>query len=153
MKRIIAVILAALTLFVFAACGSSEKEVDIAAVKESIVTELGMEGTMDIDSERLLDLYGIAAEDIENSACYVTMDGVFPEEVIMIKASSTDAAKRITEKLNARIEEVKIQSQSYDAQNYALAQECKVITEGRYIAMFLSAKHAQMEELFNSSLK
>ncbi len=154
MKKIIALVLAVLTIFALTACGGdSAKEIDIAAVKETIVTDLAIEGSMDIDSSRLLDLYGIAAEDIEEAACYITMDGVFPEEIIMVKAVDADAAKRVEEKLNARIEEVKVQSQSYDAENYALAQECKVIKEGNYVAMFLSAKHAEMETIFTNAAK
>ncbi len=154
MKKIIALVLAVLTIFALTACGGgSAKEIDIAAVKETIVTDLAVEGSMDIDASRLLDLYGIAAEDIEESACYITMDGVFPEEIIMVKAVDGDAAKRVEEKLNTRIEEVKVQSQSYDAENYALAQECKVIKEGNYVAMFLSAKHAEMEDIFTNAAK
>lgn len=81
------------------------------------------------------------------------MDGVFPDEIVMIKATDADAAKRIEEKLNKRLEEVKVQSESYDAENYALAQECKVIKEGNYVALFLSAKHADMEKIFQDAAK
>ena len=153
MKKITAIILALLTLFLLAACGGSAKDIDIAALKETIVTDLAVADAMDVDASRLIDLYGIAAEDIEEAACYITMDGVFPEEVIMVKAVDADAAARVEEKLNERIEQVKVQSQSYDAENYALAQECKVIKEGNTVAMFLSPKHADMEKLFNAAAK
>ena len=155
MKKFIALLLAILTLFALAACsgGAEAKDIDIAAVKEKIVTDLAVDGAMDVDSSRLLDLYGIAAEDIEEAACFITMDGVFPDEIIMVKASSADAAKRVAEKLNARIEEVKVQSESYDPENAALAKECKVIEQGSYVAMFLSAKHADMEKIFEEAAK
>ena len=153
MKKFIALLLAILTLFALAACsgGAEAKDIDIAAVKEKIVSDLAVDGAMDVDSSRLLDLYGIAAEDIEESACFITMDGVFPDEIIMVKASSADAAKRVAEKLNARIEEVKVQSESYDPEN--VAKECKVIEQGSYVAMFLSAKHADMEKIFEEAAK
>ena len=155
MKKIAALILALITVFTLAACsGSSEaKDIDIAAVKDKIVTDLAIDGAMDVDSSRLLDLYGIEAADIEQSACFITMDGVFPDEIIMIKATSADAAKRVADKLNNRIEEVKVQSESYDPENAALAKECKVIENGNYVAMFLSAKHADMEKIFEDAAK
>ena len=148
MKKIISLVLAMICLFSLAACGGEEADIDVAKVKEQIINDLGVEGALDIDTASLLDLYGIVAEDVEESACYVTMDGVFPQEVILVKAVSQEAAKRVSEKLNVRIDEVKIQSQSYDAENYALAQECKVIVKGNVVAMFLSPQHAEMEKIF-----
>ena len=155
MKKIAALILALITVFTLAACsgGGEAKDIDIAAVKDKIVTDLAIDGAMDVDSSRLLDLYGIEAADIEQSACFITMDGVFPDEIIMIKATSADAAKKVADKLNNRIEEVKVQSESYDPENAALAKECKVIENGNYVAMFLSAKHADMEKIFEDAAK
>lgn len=157
MKKFIAVIIAALGLLAFAACGSNggdaNKDIDIDALKDKIITDLSVNEAMDVDAIKLIDLYGIEEKDIEKSACYVTMDGVFPEEIIMIKAADADAASRIEEKLNKRLEEVKVQSESYDAENHKLAQECKVIKEGNYVAMFLSAKHADMEKMFADAAK
>ena len=104
---------------------------------------------MDLAPARLLALYGIEEADIKESACFVTMDGIFPDEIVMIKAADTDAADRIEEKLNTRLDEIKVQSQSYDPENYAIAQECKVFREGNVVALFVSAKHADMEAIFN----
>ncbi len=155
MKKIVALVFALITVFTLAACsgGGKAKDIDIAAVKDKIVTDLAIDGAMDVDSSRLLDLYGIEAADIEQSACFITMDGVFPDEIIMIKAASADAAKKVADKLNNRIEEVKVQSESYDPENAALAKECKVIENGNYVAMFLSAKHADMEKIFEDAAK
>ena len=156
MKKITALVLALALIFAFAGCGANggaAKDIDIAAVKTQILSDLSIEGAMDIGTDRLLDLYGIEAADVSESACYVTMDGVFPEEVIMVKAADDAAASRIKEKLENRLAEVKTQSANYDAENFALANECKVLTNGNYVAMFLSAKHADMEKIFESAGK
>ena len=152
MKKFICVILALVCMFSLFACGSgegsaSDKDIDINAVKEQIISQLGIDGAMDLPAERLLALYGIDEADIASSACYVTMDGVFPDEIVMIKAVDTEAAKRVEEKLNTRLDEIKVQSQSYDPENYAVAQECKVLKEGNVVALFMSPKHADMEEI------
>ena len=156
MKKITALVLALALIFAFAGCGATggaAKDIDNAAVKTQIISDLSIEGAMDIGTDRLLDLYGIEAADVSESACYVTMDGVFPEEVIMVKAADDAAASRIKEKLENRLAEVKTQSANYDAENFALANECKVLTNGNYVAMFLSAKHADMEKIFESAGK
>ena len=179
MKKIICAFLAVLMIFSFCACSggnsneasdkpsngasdsssepsSSEaqpKTVDLAAIKDKIIADVKIEEPMTVDSDKLTELYGIAAEDISESACFVTSSGTFPEEAIMIKAKDDAAKGRIVELLNARIDDVKVQSESYDADNYALAQKCKVITEGEYIAMFISASHEKMETIFTEAVK
>ena len=150
MKKILCVIFAAfMMLSLFACGGETARDIDIQAVKTQIISDLGIEGAMDLASERLLALYGIEEADVLESACFVTMDGVFPDEIVMIKAADSEAADRIESKLNTRLDEIKVQSQSYDPENYAIAQECKVLREGNVVALFMSAKHADMEAIFN----
>lgn len=153
MKRIIGAVLAFVMLFAFCACsdGKTNTAVDIASVKSQIISELKIDGAMDIASTRLLDLYGIEEVWIADSQCFVTMDGVFPDEVIMVRAADKSAVTQIEEKLNARLNEVKVQSQSYDPENYAIAQECKVITQGTVVALFLSPDHEVMEKIFETT--
>lgn len=153
MKRVFCVLFALLMILSLAACGGddSSKVIDIAAVKDQMIADLQIEGAMDVDASRLLNLYGIAEEDITESACFVTMDGVFPDEIVMVNAIDNDAVERIEEKLNARLDEVKVQSQSYDPENYAIAQECHVITDGLTVVLFLSPEHEAMEEIFSNA--
>lgn len=153
MKRIICVVVALVMLFAFCACseGKTATAVDIASVKTQIQSELKMDGAMDIAPSRLLDLYGIEEAWIADSQCFVTMDGVFPDEVIMVRATDKSAVSNIEEKLEARLNEVKVQSQSYDPENYAIAQECKVITQGTVVALFLSPDHVVMEKIFETT--
>ena len=68
----------------------------------------------------------------------------------MVEAVDSAAAQRIQEKMENRLKEVKNQSQSYDAENYALAQKCTVETTGNYIALFLSAKYEDMQTIYHS---
>ena len=81
------------------------------------------------------------------------MDGAFPEEVVMVKAKDGEALKRIEEKMNNRIAEVKVQSQSYDAENYAIAQKSEVQKNGNYIAMFLSPDYDSLVDIFKSNFE
>lgn len=124
--------------------------VNLTDIKNRIIDECGIEGAMDIDTYMLLNLYGIEEADVADSACFTTMEGVFPDEIIMIKAKDSDASKRITEKLGNRLEAVLAQSKNYDAENYEIAQKCEVITKGDIVALFVSAKHEQMQEIFSS---
>lgn len=156
MKKVLCIVLALISVLALAACAGKEptaKDVDLAVLKSDMLSQLSVENANDINSAALLGLYGIAAEDIEASACYTTMNGVFPDEVVMIKAVDAAAAARVAEKLNTRVEQVKVQSENYDAENYALAQKCEVVTEGNYVAMFLSPSYDTLVQLFNEAVK
>lgn len=135
------------------ASSAPEKEVKLSDIKEKIIADTKAENPIDVSTDRLTELYGIEAADVVESACFVTSNGTFPEEVIMIKSKDADAQKRIVELLQARIDDVKVQSENYDAENYALAQKCKVTTEGDYVAMFISAQHETMKAIFAGAVK
>jgi len=160
MKKIVSILIALLIACSFAACSGDKPEnnvssvqVDLSAVKNVMIQQLSPTDPIDIQADALLNLYGIAAEDIESAACYTTMDGAFPEEVVMVKAKDADALKRIEEKMNNRIAEVKVQSQSYDAENYAIAQKSEVQKNGNYIAMFLSPDYDSLVSIFKSNFE
>lgn len=159
-KRFSALLLAFVMIFALAACsdntgdgnsdGNSDTAVvDIETVKETIISELSITDARSLDSSRLLDLYGIKEEDVTASACFVTMNAIFPDEVIMVNAVNKDKAQEIVELLQTHLDAVKVQSQSYDAENYAIAQKCEVMTEGLTVALFLSPDQEAMVEIFN----
>ena len=160
MKRIICLMLAVICLMGLCACGGGDPDegnatkvrenINIAAIKDSIISEIGIQGAYDMDTAMLFNMYGIDEADVEECASFTTMDGVFPDEIIMVKATDKDAADRVEEKLNTRLDAVLTQSQNYDAENYAIAQKCKVIREGQVVALFISANHEEMQTIFNA---
>lgn len=129
------------------------KKVDLASLSSRMISQVGVEGAMPLAKERLTDLYGIAQSDIASAGCFITMNGSFPEEAIMIEAKDSGAKSRIVSALNTRLSDVLVQAENYDAANYALAKQCKVISNGNYVALFVSPKHAAMESMFNSAVK
>ena len=150
MKKMTALLLSILLLFSFSACASAPaKDVNLEEVRTKMTTDLSIENPTLLSASDLLDLYGIQEADIKQSACFVTMSGVFPDEALMVEAVDSAAAQRIQEKMENRLKEVKNQSQSYDAENYALAQKCAVKTNGNYISLFLSAKYAEMQSIYD----
>lgn len=165
MKKILSVILVLTVIFTFASCTEKKEEnnpstnapseitMDINAVKAEIIEKAELKDPLEIETERLCELYDIDPSDVAEAVCVTTLDGTFPDEVIIIKAVNEDAKLRITGKLSSHLDDVKVQSQNYDAENYALAQECRIIEKDSFLALFISAKHAQMEKIFEESFK
>ena len=121
---------------------------DIVALKDQMLQKFNVTDSVEFNSDLLLNMYGIKAEDVEAVSGYMTLDGVFPQEVIMIKATGEQGKEAVISALNKRIAEVKVQSENYDAKNYALAQKCKVESDGLYVTMFLSPNVEEMTNMF-----
>lgn len=151
MKKFVALLCIVCLLAALCACGADANP-EPQAVVDEIVASLSIESALTVPTERLTALYGIAAEDIDESACFTTLDGgVFPDEVVIVRAVDSAAAGRVAECLNARLESVMAQAQNYDAESLAVAQKCRVITKGLYAALFISPQHEAMEELFENA--
>ena len=149
MKKIICLLLA--LMLVLSGCGAEPVTKDITAIKDNILSQLQITDAMDLPAERLLDLYGIETAQIKTSACFITMGGAFPDEIVMVEATDAAAAKAVAEKLNARLADVKNQAQNYDAESYALLEKCKVTTTGTYVTLFISAKSEAMQSIFDKA--
>lgn len=152
-----------LLLLSFCACGNTQEPSDsgtqaagapsLSEIQADIISSLKVGDHTEIDAERLLNLYGIEENDFTQSACFVTTSGAFPHEVIMLEAADEDAAAKIAEKLQNRLTEVQNQYKDYDAESYALAQECSVNTDGLLVSLFLSPEHEAMREVLTAALK
>ena len=122
--------------------------VDLAAVHTDIQTQLGITDALPLETDALLNLYGIDSSWVAQSASFVTMAGTFPDEVILVEAVDETAAASIQEKLQNRLNEVLVQSESYDPDNYKAAQSCSVRVNGCYVALILSPKQADMAAIY-----
>ncbi len=127
--------------------------VDLATVKNAIVSGAGVVDPLDVPTARLESLYGIDTSLVKQAASFVTIEGAFPDEIVMIEAVSEEAAEMIQVLLGIRLSEVKEQSKSYDPENYALAQQCTVGKKGTFVSMFLAPQHAKMKSIFDSYVK
>lgn len=128
----------------------AENQVDLAAVRTAIVDQLGLTDPLNLDADALNNLYGIDPSLIAQSASFTVAAGTFPDEVIMVEAVSDEAVATIQEKLQSRLDQVLVQSQSYDAENYKAAQSCQVRVNGRFVSLILSPKQADIAAIYAS---
>lgn len=127
--------------------------VELDQVRTAMIDQLEITDPFLLDTDALLNLYGIDSAWVAQSASFVTMSGTFPDEVILIEAADTAAAESIAQCLQNRLDEVLVQSKSYDAENYAAAQACQVRTDGLYVCLLLSPKQAEMAEIYQSLIQ
>lgn len=133
---------------------SSDKTVDLTALRDKILTDCSITDSVNIDTAALTNVYGIAAEDVANSASFTASSGgAFPQEVVMVQAKDATAAANVQSKLTNRLSEIAKQASSYDPDSQALAEKCTVVTNGVYVALFFSTNYDKMVSDFNSAVQ
>lgn len=130
-----------------------ETAVSLANVRSNMMSECGISDAMPIETAGLANLYGIQPSQVKQSAGFVTMSGTFPHEIIMVEANDSASADSIASHLQSRLTEVLNQSKSYDADNYALAQQCRVTRNGNFVALFLSPSHSALSAVYGRYVK
>lgn len=128
----------------------AETKVDLAAVRTAIVDQLGFTDPLNLDTDAIANLYGIDASQVAQSASFTVASGTFPDEVIMVEAVDDAAVAAIQEKLQSHLDQVLVQSQSYDAENLKAAQSCQVRVNGRFVSLILSPKQADIAAVYES---
>lgn len=126
--------------------------VDLTQARDAIIDGLEIAEPFLLDTDALLNLYGIEGAWVAQSASFATMSGTFPDEVVLVEAVDEAAAASVAQCLQSRLDEVLVQSRSYDADNYAAAQACQVRRDGLYVSLLLSPKQAEMTEICQSLL-
>ena len=125
----------------------------LAQIQTEIKSAVSASGAMDLDAVAISSLYGIETDDMVQAVGFVVMEGTFPHEAVMIEAKDSGAAARVENLLKVKHSSFVEQSRGYDADNYALAQKCKVVRNGNYISMFLTPDYEIMKTVYAKYIK
>lgn len=128
---------------------ASAPSVNLNSVRSEIKSRVGASDAMDLDINAICSLYGIDASGVKDAAGFVVMAGTFPHEVVMVEAKDASSASGIEAMLKVKHDSFVEQSKGYDAENYALAQKCKVERRGNHLAMFLSPDFEAMTSVYS----
>ena len=150
MKKIFAsaliIVMCALMLF---GCGEAAQTTDTNALKDvalSTATDKlnsdifdGGESMKVIDSLDKLELYyDIAPEDVAEFSAEISKNSATEiDEVVIIKAVDSNAAKRIADKLELRLQSQKDLCASYSAELLAVAEKCEVRTKDVLVTLVI----------------
>lgn len=129
---------------------TEKTEIDLDALIDEIISETGVSDPLKLPTESLAALYGLNPEDVESAAAYTTMDGIFPDEVVVVKAVSEEGANNIAGLFKTHLADVVNQAQNYDAESFAKLQKCEIGTDGLYVTMFISQNYEQMKTIFEN---
>ncbi len=153
-KTILSVTAVLMILVMLASCGNNAAEaVNVKEIYQKITGSVSMPAeTVELAAEDLADYYGIEADKTAEFAAVQDACG-YKDEIVIIKAADEASAKEIEALLNEHIEYQKDSMKNYDPAQYSILGSSEVITNGVYVAMFISAEQSTMAEIYNGFFK
>lgn len=129
-----------MVLAVFAGCSSNDGGVttDLSTKEMSDKIQESFPLTMpgEIDDTMLNDLFYVSSDLVEEHTSVMSLANISADNLVIVKAKSGKAAE-VAEGLNKRLEDVKASFEQYLPDQYAKAQEGKVITKGDYVFLVI----------------
>ena len=144
MKKIISIVALITALAVMlCACGQAAKP--LSDIFNEIKTTYNVTDLVEFgDVSDLNRFYGIAAEDVKDPMGGVVIggainySGVDMEEIVMVLATDNDAALRISEALNNRLQSKLNETKNYNPEQYVIVEKATVDTDNNYVSLFIS---------------
>lgn len=166
MKRMKWTALIAALAMLLAACGAAPAPETAAPAAESQAGESpdleavyhNFEETFELPemaavSEKRRDaILGIAPEDCLQAVTLLCGDSVRADEIWMIEAAGDDAADRIAELAQARLDQRAQEMENYLPDQLQIVKQAKLVREGRFIGLFVSPDADAMEEAFRAAI-
>ena len=153
MKRIIAIVLAAMMLVAaFAGCGGT-KNADLSGILTEINTKYDLSLTEIDTTDKLNKYYGINPEDVKQFAAETNQNNNAAIEIVLVEAVDSDAAARVETALTTRFNSIVQQYSSYTPEKLDMVKACKVTKDGNFVSMIVADDAAGMSEVYNSSIK
>ena len=151
MKRFLCVI-AVITVLAVTLCACGQAAKPLSEVFEKLKTDYNITDLLEYKSADDLSRYGIKAEDVEESAGGVNKTGVNQEEIVLVKTKDAEAAKRVQDALNKRLESKLNETKNYNPEQYAIVEKCSVDVDGNYVSMIISSDAEAMKKDYKTAI-
>lgn len=153
MKKVLCGVLAVCLMFSLAACRQKEQKnsVDVNALYESCQQYLP--DMFFPDDATLLNFLGIHAEDCVQYKVAICAEGLRADEVWLIEAKDDAALKSLDDLAQARIQSKLDETESYAPDQYLIVQKAEVLTNGRYLALFISPDVENLKAGFEAAFQ
>lgn len=154
MKKIVSALVVFALAFSMAACSNTpSKDVKLSEVYDKITAEVTLPAMIDLDSQTLMDQYGIDVADV-NQGVYKQIEDFGAgkiDEILLLEAKDDEKAAAIKEKLDARIKSLVAQSEGYDAQAMEILDKSAVKQNGKFLILAVSKDAAKIIDIFSSN--
>lgn len=133
--------------------GSGGQDADLSAVMADIQSEITLPESMaDLSAADLESMYNIQSAEYTQFAGKVTNIGILGDEIVMVQAASDEAATAIKEKMDARYQSKLNEMKDYLPDEYDKINGGRVVQNGRYVALLVSADQTTLEDIYTKAV-
>jgi len=122
-------------------------ELDLTAVAE-LLEAAGMPEMIELDEMLMLDYCGIAQEDVKQAVVAICSDSLRTDELWLVEAIDEEAAQRIMELAEFRLEMKGEESITYSPEQYEIVQQAQLLQDGSLIALLVSPEVETLAALY-----
>ena len=133
--------------------GSAPKNLDLNAFYDRLSEEFTLPDMMELSDKKMENYYGLRPDACRQLLARLNRDGQSVDEIWLIEANGTAEAEEIASLAEFRVEQVCRETESYSPEQYAVAKEAQIVSDGSYVALFISPDAKAMAELFQKNLK
>jgi len=154
MKKMISLLLALALMLTLAACGGKAEEpvsIDVKALYESYGQY--MPDMFFPDEDTMMNFLGIDAADCANYTVYICGDGLRADEVWLIEAKDEAALETLRQLAETRIQSKLEETVSYAPDQYVVVEKAQLLTNGLYLALFISPDVDAMKAGFEAAFQ
>lgn len=151
MKKILALLLAVMTLCLCACSGSEPAQVNVDVNSLYASMEATLPEMVKLDDAMMLNLCGIEAAKCKQAVVAVANDGLRADEIWLIEAQDAETAAQFEKLAQNRIKYKGEESITYSPEQYAVVQKAKVILSGNYLTVIVSPDVDTLVGLYNSA--
>ena len=105
------------------------------------------------DEDTLLNFLGVQTADCTKYKIAICAEGLRVDEVWLIEAKDQAALERLQTLANNRIQSKLDETVSYVPDQYPIVQQAQVLTDGLYLALFISPEVESMAAAFEAALQ
>lgn len=154
MKKVISLILVFTLMLGMAACGGKEEEaksLDIDALFESYSQY--MPDMFYPDEATMLNFLGINVEDCVKYKVAICAEGMRSDEIWLIEAKDEAALETLRQLAETRIQSKLEETVSYAPDQYVVVEKAQLLTNGLYLALFISPDVDAMKAGFEAAFQ
>lgn len=160
LKKILAILLAAVTCLAVSACSQSpaattttDKSINLSMLMDEML-KLSPEGIAlsEMQMTDLTALYNISSTEISSFSARMVNVGILADELVLVKVRD-GMVDQVKAKFDARYNAKLAEMNNYLPDEYTKIQNCPVLVNGNYIALLVSANGADMAKLFGQQFE
>lgn len=156
-KKIITILAAAALCAALTGCGDStnspaesvvnSETKDAASKTAALKDAVKFPDMVNVKANTLKDRFGIEEADVSEFSAYICGSGAMPDEFGIFSAKDADAAKRISDALNKRVEQQRKTFKDYTPGEMYKFDDCFVETDGTVVIYAICADNSKAKEL------